>query len=237
MKKRILCLAIAVMMVAGTSMTASAEDYKGSKSWLANLTGEKIESNFKTSEFTHEILQILPGDSIELEVAIQNSSEDQADWYMTNKVLQTLEDSQESAQGGVYTYILTYRDSEGTVTEFYNSETVGAENCGNALIGLHQATESLEDYFFLDRLDQGEKGTVNLIVKLDGETQGNGYQNTLARLAMNFAVEKVNGPVVIQTGDMTNQLLLFSGIALASGVLLFVLAAYRLKLRRYKKGE
>lgn len=230
MKKKILCLAMMVMMVAGTTMTAHAEDFKGSGNWLADFTGEKIESNFTSASIADEILQILPGDTITLEVSIKNSSEDETDWYMTNEVLETLEESKDAAEGGAYTYILTYVGADGAEKVLYSSETVG----GDGTDGLHDTTSSLKDYFFLERLDEGESGTVTLFVGLDGETQGNDYQNTLARLQMNFAVEKVAGPLVVQTGDSSN-LMLYSAIALGSGLLLLVAAVANSK--RHKKGE
>lgn len=230
MKKKILCLAMMVMMVAGTTMTAHAEDFKGAGNWLADFTGEKIESNFTSAAIADEILQILPGDTITLEVSIKNSSEDETDWYMTNEVLETLEESKDAAEGGAYTYILTYVGADGAEKVLYSSETVG----GDGTDGLEDTTSSLEDYFFLERLDEGEAGTVTLFVGLDGETQGNDYQNTLARLQMNFAVEKVAGPLVVQTGDSSN-LMLYSAIALGSGLLLLVAAVANSKRR--KKGE
>lgn len=224
MKKKILCLAMMAMMVAGTTMTAHAEDFKGSSDWLADFTGDKIESNFTSAAIADEILQILPGDTITLEVSIQNSYDEETDWYMTNEVLETLEESKDSAEGGAYTYILTYTGADGSVTELYNSDTVGGEgDVAEDLEGLHQATDSLKDYFFLERLDQGEKGTVTLFVELDGETQGNDYQSTLARLQMNFAVEKVAGPIVVQTGDAAN-MMKYAGMALAAGLALFAVA-------------
>ena len=235
MKKKILCLAMMAMMVVGTTMTANAEDFKGSQSWLADFTGEKIESNFTSAAIADEILQILPGDTITLEVSIQNSYEDETDWYMTNEVLKTLEESKDVAEGGAYTYVLSYKGADGAVTELYNSDTVGGEGEVTAdLEGLHQATDSLEDYFFLERLDKGEKGTVSLFVKLDGETQGNDYQDTLARLQMNFAVEKVAGPIVVQTGDASN-MMMYAGMALVAGMALFFVAF--LNNRRNREEE
>ena len=57
--------------------------------------------------------------------------------------------------------------------------------------GLHEI--DLKEFFYLDRLDSGSTGKVSLTIALDGETNGNGYQNTLARLQMAFAVEPVSG--------------------------------------------
>ena len=235
MKKKILCLAMMAMMVVGTGVTANAEDFKGSQNWLADFKGDKIESNFTSAAIADEILQILPGDTITLEVSIQNSSEDETDWYMTNEVLETLEESKDSAEGGAYTYILTYKGADGAETVLYSSDTVGGEGTvAENLEGLHQATDSLEDYFFLERLDKGEKGTVSLFVELDGETQGNDYQSTLARLQMNFAVEKVAGPIVVQTGDASN-MMMYAGMALVAGLALFFVAF--LNNRRNREEE
>ena len=98
----------------------------------------------------------------------------------------------------------------------------------------------MEDYFYLDRLDSGETGVIQLYVQLDGETQGNDYQNTLARLKMNFAVEKVNDGVVknsdaVKTGD-NSPIVIFSTVALVSGLVLLVAAIVLLKRKNEKKG-
>ena len=82
----------------------------------------------------------------------------------------------------------------------YSSETVGGEDTAGGE-GLHQATGALEDYFYLGRLESGEEGRVLLTVELEGETQGNDYQDTLARLQMNFAVEEVEPNTVVEQGE------------------------------------
>ena len=113
--------------------------------------------------------------------------------------------------------------------------------------GLHQATGTLEKYFYLDRLASGEKATVNLYVGLDGETQGNAYQDTLAKLQMNFAVEKVrvdsptvikrgSNTVTVQTGD-TTPIILLSILALASGCVILFVAAKQMKERRKEEEQ
>ena len=77
----------------------------------------------------------------------------------------------------------------------FDSDTVGGEydSVDDMLThmgeGLHSATNALKDYFYLDTIHNGEGGYITLEVALDGETQGNDYQDTLADLQMNFAVE------------------------------------------------
>ncbi len=258
MRKKILCLFMAAALSLGAACPAYAEEHEGSKNWKVEFDGSKMDSNFSSAEMAEEISSIQPGDSIRLKVVLKNSGSEATGWYMTNKVLSTLEESQSSADGGAYTYRLVYEAANGTEDVLYSSEAVGGEdNDKNAGEGLHQATGSLEDFFFLDTLNSGQEGAVYLTVKLDGESQGNDYQDTLARLQMNFAVEKAEPVEVtvtptpientirrtlqqdsrniiaasVQTNDPT-QILPYCLAALAAGVALLVLGAVIIKRRR-----
>lgn len=193
MKKKLLCLALAATMIMGSSLTVFAEDMKGESGWEVVFNGKDLESNFSSSSIDDAIYSIQPGDTMEMTVAVKNSSDIDTDWYMTNKVLKTLEEadakSQDLPTGGAYGYLLTYTDPSGALTTLYRSENLGGEDAEGE-VGLLAATDSLDEYFFLDRLAVGESGYVTLKVSLEGETQGNDYQNTLARIQMNFAVER-----------------------------------------------
>lgn len=263
MKKKILCLVIAAVMAAGIVETAYAEEFKSEKDWYVDFDGEKMNSNFSSREMAQEISGILPGDTMEMEVRIKNSAEGQTDWYMSNEILKSLEEGSK-AENGAYTYVLTYDDAAGEETVFYDSDTLGGEGTDAAGEGLHQVAAALDEYFYLDRLDKGKSGTVHLTVCLEGETQGNNYQNTLACLQMNFALEKVEPSVQTEkekdkivkktvtgktttvsktvvrnpkTGDITN-LLLFSAAALVSGIVLLILGILSVKKNgKNEKGE
>ncbi len=261
MWKKRMCLtvanfAVAVFLMAAAPLIANAEDFQGSDGWLVEFLGAELISNFQSNQIQEEIYNIQPGDSVYFEVALTNKADFTTDWYMTNEVLSTLEESNNCAEGGAYTYILTYVDPEGTENVLYNSEVVGGEEDTTLEgEGLHQATNNLEEYFFLDRLQAGEGGSVSLYVKLDGETQGNDYQDTLARLQVNFAVEKVltetitNHITITERREITNiitnapktgdetPIALFSVLALGCGILLFVLALSAMKRNRHEKGE
>ena len=233
MKKKILCLAMTVIMAAGVHTTAFAKDYQGADGWQVNFTGGKMESNFKSSDVTDELANIQPGDSIELKVQLKNSDKGETDWYMTNEIIQTLEEAQESAEGGAYEYKLTYVGSDNTEKVLYNSDTVGGEGSSKTGEGLKELGNSTEKYFYLGRL------------------ASNGYQNTLAKLRMNFAVEKVKVSNTItktkivkttntvKTGD-TARVLLFCVLALISGLILLAYGIYTYNKntkKRRRKGE
>ena len=123
MKKKILCLAMTVIMAAGVHTTAFAKDYPGADGW---------QVNFKSSNVTDELANIQPGDSIELKVQLKNSDSTDTDWYMTNEVIQTLEDAQSSAEGGAYEYKLTYVGSDNAEKVLYDSSTVGSRRRSEA---------------------------------------------------------------------------------------------------------
>lgn len=263
MDKKIICFLTAAVLSLGGAMTVSGEEHQGSKNWKVEFDGNKMDSNFSSSELAEEIYSIQPGDSMELQVVLKNSGEITTDWYMTNEVLATLEDSQDTAGGGAYTYRLSYVGKDGAEDVLYDSEAVGGEgDKGSAGEGLHQADNSLKDFFYLDTLENGRQGAVKLRVKLDGESQGNDYQDTLARLQMNFAVEKAESQVVtvtptpiqntirrtlrqdspgiiaaaVQTNDPT-QILPYCLAALGAGILFLILGAAALRRRRDAEGK
>ena len=259
MRKKVLCLAMAAGMLAGTVGTGSpvyAEDFISQGDWSVTFDGEGMESNFNSQEMADEIFGILPGDSMELKVNVQNSSKEDTDWYMSNEVIKSLEEGS-TAQGGAYGYYLRYVDHAGEETVLFDSDAIGGDDGEGAL---QEATGSLEDYFYLDRLGSNEGGEVYLTVLLDGETQGNDYQNTLAQLQMNFATEIAEPDTVqgedkvinrtvkgedktiyrtqrVKTGD-ESRILLYSAIALASGLVLLGLGLLALKKKNSRKeGE
>lgn len=249
MKKKMKCLILALSLLIVSPLTVSAEDYQGEDGWSVQFNGKEMKSTFKGSDIDDSIYRLEPGDSVKLHITLDNKYEKVTDWYMSNEVLQSLEDSQSAAGGGAYTYILTYINSKGESTVLYDSESVGGEgNAGGK--GLHQATNSLEDYFYLDRLESKSHGEITLLVGLEGETQGNSYQNTLAKLQMNFAAEPVTDPAApsnpsgkpggnairsVKTGDNANTMV-FVLLTLIAGMTCVLLVILRMK-KYHRKQE
>ena len=92
MRKKVLCLVmtgavIAGTMTVGTGTTVYAEDFTSQGDWSVTFNGEGMESSFSSQEMADEIYGILPGDSIELRVAVRNDSREDTDWYMSNEVI------------------------------------------------------------------------------------------------------------------------------------------------------
>lgn len=203
MKKQIRFLLLTAFIFLMSGFTVMADEITGDTDWLVEFNADKeMVSNFSTASFADVIEGMQPGDSVTFQVTIENTYKTPTDWYMTNEVLKSLEDAGKTAVGGGYSYMLTYTDAKGSVTTLYVSDKVGGENYIVNLEGLHEATASLEEFFYLDTLETNDKGMVSLYVKLDGETQGNDYQDTFAQLQLNFAVEL---PTIIEDHDKTNR--------------------------------
>lgn len=247
MKKRLkeICLAAALILTLSSAVTVLAEDRQGPTGWQVTFDGKKIESNFASSDMSNEAGQMQPGDSVEFTITLKNTYDGKANWYMKNEVLESLEDAGNAA-GGAYDYLLTYTDTSGQTTTLYSSEKFGGEGKING-VGLHGATTTLQNYFYLDQMGNSETGVVKLKIALDGETLVNDYQNTLARLQMDFATEvaeNTNTPGdttnlspdrdAVKTGDDT-EIMRYLLIMLVSGIVLFIGAA--LLLRRQNEEE
>lgn len=255
MRKRLIALA-AVLLAVSVPVSADAETFTGGDDWRVSFNGEEMVSTFTNANIEDTIYLMQPGDIADIHLRLSNDYTVTTDWYMTNQVLQSLEDSQSVAEGGAYTYILTYTGPDGAQEVLYSSDEVGGETVNESGEGLYQATDSLEDYFFLDSLAAGEAGEINLRVQLEGETQGNEYQDTLARLQMNFAVElpadtpgdsdtpddektpeNEKTPVktrVAKTGD-NSQVIFWAVLSLALGLLCLALAVCQMV--RYRRAD
>ena len=240
MKKRWLIPCLVLLL--STPITVNAENFNGGDDWKVVFDSNKnMSSTFKNTDIDDAIYNLEPGDSVDFHLALKNEYSETTDWYMTNAVLESLEDTQSVAEGGAYTYILKYIAVDGTETTLYSSDEVGGETVNESGEGLHQATDNLEDYFYLDRLEPNQSGEITLHVELEGETQGNIYQDTLAKLQMNFAVELVSTSTttkkrtIVDTGDHS-KVIMYAVITLVAGLACAALAVYSVKQRK-KEGQ
>ena len=245
-------LAITVAAVGMPADSVSAETMKGDSKWSVTFTSaNKMESNFKTKDIDDVIKGMQPGDTAEITLKLSNANAKTTNWYMENKVLHSLEDrsANNDTRGGAYTYKLTYKGADGKTKTLFDSDTVGGDDVSVAGEGLNEATDSLDEWFYLDTLASGKGGQIDLKVSLEGETQGNDYQDTLADLQMNFAVELPSPTPTGTTGTPTpgtstrpsvrtgddNQPILYLVLSGVAGLILLILAIYSVRSRRAER--
>ncbi len=194
MIKKISVLLIAFILMFPVSVKADSYP-KTPTDWKVTFNGKTLESNYDEDAINEALKGMQPGDSADLEFELVNGYKEAIDWWAGNEALKTLEDTRDSTTGGAYSYELVYTDPAGSKTVLYTSKVVGGENeettgdDGEDLTGLKGATNALSDLFLLGRIEPGKSAKLSLHIELDGETQNNLYQDTLAQLRFTFAVE------------------------------------------------
>lgn len=232
--------AMAAALCLAFPTAAFAEHLSGGDGWLVTYTKDgKMSDNYSSEQYIDKIGELQPGDDITFTVSLKHENDKDADWYLSNDVVKSLEAGK--AEGSAYGYLLTYT-GPGQSRTLYDSSAVG----GDDTEGLKEATNAMEEFLYLDKLSKGQSGTVKLLVTLDGETEGNDYFNTLARLNMRFAVEasdptkttppptKTTTPPPVKTGDETD-LFPFYVIMTVSGLLLLVIAIMSVRNRKRER--
>lgn len=249
--RKITAFLTALLLLSVLASPALAESFTGGQGWSVTFTAKhKLESDFRSSVIDETITGCQPGDDVSFTIRLRNESGERITWYMRNQVLYSLEDrsANAAAAGGGYSYELLYVDPAEVTRVLFSSDTVGGDVISGTGPGLHEAANTLDEYFFLDRVESGQTGRIVLNVTLDGETIGNDYQQTMTDLEMGFAVDRElpdesgeepgdKTSRVAKTGDET-PLAPYLAVMCASTAGVLLLGAYRLRRgKRRKEGR
>ena len=228
MKRLGLSILTALVLLLSLTVTAVAAEADNNED-LGSLeyNGTKLIASSDFADLNDYLSGMEPGDSVLFTVTLKNNGGEDADFWMKNDAIQSFEDNKK-ASGGAYTYILSYNGEE-----LYNNETVGGDVADDLAKrgGLHEATEALKEFFFLDTLKSGDSAKVTLYVALDGLTQGNSYQDELSKINLTFGAENHT----VKTGDQTKTLPFYIALAASGAALAVVLVV--LATRKRKGGE
>ncbi len=251
MKKRLFGFLIVISLLCSIFISADAEVFQSqeigtvwfnsdgktmSNDFQKNLTDANVEKTLK-----ERLRSLQPGDTVTFVINLRNDYQKATNWYMTSRIVDSLEEG--NAKDGAYSYYLRYENNTNSSRnqDIYKSASVG----GDSTSGLMTVNNALKQdysndgvkYFYLDNLASGQGGQVILTITLDGETQGNDYQDRLADLKMNFAVQIYDQPGynAPKTGDEHN-LFPYYVAMIISGLLLLYFALDAYTDRKYKKG-
>ena len=231
---------ILVFLLGTTSMSyANSYEFKGS----CKYNGKKIVSDFTSDDIAAAQETLQPGDSLKYVITYKNASKDTVDFYMRNKVLETLEEKKDVAENGGYTYVLKNKGPGGTTVLFSNDEVGGDYTPTKELEGLLQATNATGKFFFIQELKPGKQAQTILEVGFDGETEVNDYMDTEGSLLVQYAVEKKQNKKKVKTivskvrtGD-TARIILFACLMAAAVIVgLIAILMWRRDRRREEKG-
>ena len=257
--KTMLLMCLLILGLCCTTVVSADQTKPVTVNWHVDYTsgagGRNIldDSSFNAEEIDEKLGAMQPGDRIIFTITLNNRKSIATRWYMENEVMRSME--RLATDTGAYSYKLSYN---GSIIN--NSEDLGgATDSGDSANGMTPATTGLEDFFELGSIPGGGRGLVTLEIELEGESQGNSYQNAEARLRFHFAVDETgttpiptaapgrnvtlaptlsalrgNTSTIVKTGDESRSLLYFTMAGIA-GVVLLVLAIIATKRQKEKQ--
>lgn len=207
MRKAIIVMTLALGLLLGLPAFACAESTTVNGHCYFN--GDDIVGDFNSNTIADKVRGLEPGDDVTFKVEFKNSYDETTNWYMRNEVIKTLEQSFDRTENGGYTYRLTHITPEGERQDIFDNSEVGGEAKPGGMEGLFQATNATDEWFFIQKLAQGQKAYTELYVKFDGETEVNDYMDTYGQLGVEYAVELDKAGAkkhTTRTGDDANLL-------------------------------
>lgn len=170
MYKKILMLVFTMVLVFGLSLNAFAAETvtftSDSKLKYNNNVGDKISLG-------DEFIGMAPGETREQVITITNNNEQTADFYVSAKTIQSLEnlvkkfkDTQEDENSGLISVLLKVVSQDGS-KNLYNSKVGVVKNNDDLIFNINRI---LEKDTFLATLKKGESINFIISIGLDGES-------------------------------------------------------------------
>lgn len=176
------------------------------------ITLDETAKKFVVVDKNLEYGDMLPGEERSSVIKISNSSAENMEFYINEKVLDNIADKGTGDQTAVYG-IKLYKNAD--TEPFYNE-----------LIGNSSKTQSDKSFFDEDvriaQLSKGESCDIKLVLYIDGRSMDNSYMNKQGQLEITVNAEQpdaydtVSNNVItaVKTGD-SNNILLYIIVALA----------------------
>ena len=236
---KIIITALTALLVLGQAIPALAAD--------TVITLDASARDFVKMESDEDFQGMEPGEQRTAEITLTNSANDEMSFYISGEIVNNLADTGDEDQWAVYDLLL-YKGTEDT--PFFEGTIGSAKN--KELERSETGLNYLKDDTLLATLKKGESTTVRIMLKLDGDSTGNSYENKAGEMKLNISasIPTVNDPgtikktvtkqniiqklVNVKTGDGTpiGMIILIAGAAVLVIIILLVI-----KHRRSKKEE
>ncbi|MBR2696663.1 MAG: LPXTG cell wall anchor domain-containing protein [Parasporobacterium sp.] len=238
--KKISSILLSVFLIICLAVPVIAEDYESTtKSEVVFTENQKLESTFHNDQIDDMINEFMePGDTATFTINLRNDNKETADFWMDRRTIESLEvwGGNPLMTGGGYSYELSYVGPGGERLLF-STMNIDGENFNHGVTpDIITKKIDRESYVYLDTYATGQGGQLILKISLDGESQGNDYQDTGANLAISFAVEIPQKDNPAKTGD-TNRLLPYFIAMFAAGLVILAVAIFMVVKRKKDKKE
>ena len=191
MKKRIIALGMAIIMVLGFSTVVYGDDNIATVK--ADADGKLVAENVSLDTFDG----MAPGDKRTEMIVVKNESEDVQYFYVLQKTLTSLEESNQTA-GGAYTFDVRVGEAYDSAASLLSKKVGGYDSNGNAREdGLKDVTELSENdvtsdgYTMFASLKPGETTNLYINISINGEGNDINYANAIGEMELGFKVNTI----------------------------------------------
>lgn len=217
MKKFIQYSILACMIFLSSAITGSAQE-----SSIAITFDGDAQKFIDWEQESNTFVDMMPDEQRVQKIHLSNDAHQEMRFYMSSKIQEAL--GEQTANGKLVYEVTMQKDDE----TFFTGKIGGVNDQGKEYIG---------ENFLLATLKQGESCDISLIMRLDGNSMDDTYQNSEGSLDFRFSVEYddenpitnliQSTPVInqipgVNTGDFTNVYLLFVAMCASVGMLLVI---------------
>lgn len=217
MKKFIQYSILACMIFLSSAITGSAQE-----SSIAITFDGDAQKFIEWEQESNTFVDMMPDEQRVQKIHLSNDAHQEMRFYMSSKIQEAL--GEQTANGRLVYEVTMQKDDE----TFFTGKIGGVNDQGKEYIG---------ENFLLATLKQGESCDISLIMRLDGNSMDDTYQDSEGSLDFRFSVEYddenpitnliQSTPVInqipgVNTGDFTNIYLLFAAMCASVGMLLVI---------------
>ena len=173
MKKIMMVFGMIASLLLGMNTVAFAEETP-----TATFDGSsEIKYNYDdTTNFGTAFEGMMPGEERTQEIRLENTYSRTVNFYMQQEVIRAFEDTVDASGAAYDISLVLVKGSEEDVI-FGGNEEGGTGRVGGDEEGLANLNDAMEGWIYLTALDPNETASLQMTVRLDGESNTNAYQS------------------------------------------------------------
>jgi len=186
MRKTITAIMITLVMIvsAGAVYAADSFVFQGSSQKFVTDVSGTAGSGFDNME---------PGESRDLSLTLTNADSNDTNFYMSAEILKNI--AEQGDKNAIYDFSIA---KNGTV--FFDT-VIGGSSSDKQNISIGSEYLQEDNTILLDTLSKGQKDTITISLKLDGDSAENAYMNQSGKIQLVFSA---GSPVTPSPGNIVN---------------------------------
>lgn len=197
MKKIMMVFGMIASLLLGMNTVAFAEETP-----TATFDGSsEIKYNYDdTTNFGTAFEGMMPGEERTQEILLENTYSRTVNFYMQQEVIRAFEDTVDASGAAYDISLVLVKGSEEDVI-FGGNEEGGTGRVGGDEEGLANLNDAMEGWIYLTALEPNETASLQMTVRLDGESNTNAYQSASGTFDFQFRATYDDPETVYEKGE------------------------------------